>query len=136
MKLDEKYFQTVSFNDSDISKLIDNAFRDLSIAQNDKYTEVKFNYAYQSILKIGIAILAKCYSVRVRSRPGHHIRVLQVLSDALNDSDVFDLADIMRQKRHADLYDGGEVVTEKEAEEYVAFASQVLKLSAKLLELD
>jgi len=126
MRYDKKYFQKIPVNRKLIDRYWSNAKRDLAIAKKDKYPEVRFQYAYQALLKAGITILAKQGGVKVRSAPGHHIQVLKKFSELVNNPDVFTIGNIMRQKRNIDIYGGGEIISAKEATDYVRFVGEIL----------
>ena len=127
MDFDKKYFQKFDFSKEDIKQYFENAIRDLGIAKKDKIPEVKFTYAYQALIKAGITLIAKVGNVKVRSAPGHHIKILERMSDILKDESILTLGNAMRTKRNLDFYSGGEIITEKEATEYLAFVTGVIK---------
>lgn len=108
-------------------KFLRNALRDLKIAKEDRIPEVRFTYAYQALIKAGIALLAKKESLKVRSAPGHHIATLSKMSEILEDDTVNIVGNRMRVKRNKDLYGGGDVVTRKEAEECLEFVENMIK---------
>lgn len=110
MKFEDKYFTGFSFTKEQIAKNLKNAFKDLSIAERDKISEVKFNYAYTALIKAGIALLSY-YKVKVKSVLGHHIKIIEKLAEALNDDSIADMANLMRSKRNLDFYSGGIEVT-------------------------
>lgn len=91
---------------------------------------MKFNYAYTALIKAGIASLSY-YHVKVKSVPGHHIKIIEKLAQILKDDDIEDIGNSMRSKRNLDFYAGGIEVTEKECKEYINFVKEVL---AKLKE--
>jgi len=64
-----KYFQKFSFTKQQINRFFESAFRDLNIARQDKFAEVRFTYSYQALVKAGIALIAKVGGVKVRSVP-------------------------------------------------------------------
>ena len=127
MYFDKKYFQKVNFSREDIAQYFENALRDLDIAVKDKIPEVKFTYAYQALIKGGIALIAKAGNVKVRSSPGHHIKILEKIREILNDEKILVIGNVMRMKRNLDFYSGGEVISEKEAKEYLEFVQAVIK---------
>ena len=43
------------------------------------------------------------------------------------------MGEVMRKKRNLDLYDGGIIISEKEAKEYLGFVKIVIKASGKFL---
>ena len=121
-----KYFQKFSFTKQQINRFVESAFRDLNIARQDKFAEVRFTYSYQALVKAGIALIAKVGGVKVRSVPGHHVKILEKMSEILENPDVLTLGDAMRTKRNSDFYGGGESITEKEAEDYLKFVEKTL----------
>ena len=133
MHFDEKYFQKFNFSKEDIKQYFENTIRDLDIAKKDKIPEVKFTYAYQALIKVGITLIAKIGNVKVRSALGHHIKILEKMSDVLEDEALLTLGNAMRTKRNLDFYSGGEIITEKEATEYLAFVTGVIKEIEKRL---
>ena len=133
MNFDEKYFQKFNFSKEDIKQYFENAIRDLDIAKKDNIPEVKFTYAYQALIKAGIALMAKTGRVKVRSVPGHHIKILEKMSEILKDEAILTLGNAMRIKRNLDFYSGGEIISEKEAREYLEFVDNVLKKVEKLV---
>ncbi|MBI3332910.1 MAG: nucleotidyltransferase domain-containing protein [Candidatus Omnitrophica bacterium] len=102
-----------------------------SIARNKRvplpFPEVRFSYSYQALIKMGVALLAKRGQVKIRSVPGHHVKVLEKLSELLEDEDILAVGNAMRMKRNDDFYGGGAVITEKEAEDYLKFVGGVVK---------
>ena len=69
----------------------------------------------------------------MRSVPGHHVQVLRALSGFLHDREIFTVANSMRMKRNHDLYDGGQLVLRKEANDYLRFVDGVIKKAKKFL---
>lgn len=125
-RFETKYFQKFSFTKEQIDRFFESALRDLKIARQDKFPEVRFTYGYQALVKAGIALIAKVGGVKVRSVPRHHVKILEKMSEILENPDVLTLGDAMRTKRHSDFYGGGESITEKEAEDYLKFVEQTL----------
>lgn len=131
-KFDNKHFQKFSFTDEQSDRFFQSALRDLKIYQNDSIAEVKFTYAYQALLKAGIALLAKNKSLKVRSIPGHHVAVISKVSEVLNDDNINIIGHRMRMKRNKDLYDGGDIISAKEANECLEFVEKVIKRIGRL----
>jgi len=129
---EDAFFQKFKFTAMQIDRYLDSAIRDLSIAREDKFTEVKFTYCYQALIKIGIAVLAKKGGVKVRSVPGHHIKILNKLSEIIKDPDIFTMGNAMRMKRNKDLYDASATITKKEADDHIVFVDHVLQ-KAKII---
>ena len=130
--MNDKYFVDFAFTPEQVQKNLQNAMRDLGIAREDAILDVKFTYAYAALIKSGIALLSH-YKLKVRSVPGHHIKLIEKLAEILGDQAIDDLGNAMRSRRNADLYAGGTDVTAKECGEYLAFVeSVVLRVSEKL----
>ena len=133
MRFDKKYFQKLDFVDNDIKQYYENMLRDLNIAKDDDIPEVRFTFSYNALIKCGIVLIAKVGQVKVRSVPGHHKLVLEKLSEILQDKEIIDVANAMRAKRNADLYSGGKMITQKEADEYLEFVEKVFTKVKKLI---
>ena len=130
--MSDKFFTDFSFTPEQVQKNLQNAKRDLGIAREDTILDVKFTYAYTAMIKSGIALLSH-YKLKVRSIPGHHIKLIEKLTELLGDQAISDLGNAMRQKRNVDLYAGGTDITAKECAEYLDFVEGVfLKVSEKM----
>ena len=130
---EKEYFQKFDFKQDQIERYFQSALRDLEIARKDSFAEVRFSYGYQALIKAGIALLAKAGRVKVRSVPGHHMKILSKLSDLLKEEDILAIGNAMRTKRNDDLYGGGESITEKEADDYLEFVEGIIKKVRKVL---
>lgn len=135
MKFEDKYFNRFNFNKEQIDKNIQNALKDFKISKEDKILEVKFNYAYTALIKAGIALLSY-YKVKIKSMPGHHIKIIEKTSEILKDKSVVELGNVMRSKRNLDFYSGGIEVTEKECREYMEFVNKTIEKIRKLIQLN
>lgn len=133
ISFEDEYFQKFKFTHLQISRYVESAVRDLEIAHKDQFTEVKFTYCYQAFIKIGMAVLAKKGGVRVRSVTGHHIKILNKLSEIVGNPDIFTIGNAMRMKRNKDLYDATATMTKKEVEDYIIFVDGVIKKAIDLL---
>lgn len=123
---DEKFFKKFAFTKEQIAINVKNAKRDFEIAKNDVYIEVRFTYAYSALIKAGIALLSK-KGLRVRSVPGHHVKIIESLSRLLKDEEIKIIGEQMREKRNIGFYLGGSEITEKECGEYLDFVGDVIK---------
>ncbi len=74
----------------------------------------------------GVALLG-AYQIKTRSVPGHHIKLIEKVSQMLEDESISDIANVMRSKRNLGLYAGGIEVTEKECREYIKFTEKTVK---------
>ena len=132
MKFEDKYFTKFEFTRGQIKKNLKNALKDLNIAKKDKILEVEFNYAYTALIKAGITLLSY-YQVRIKSVPGHHIKIIEKIAQILKDDVIGDIGNVMRSKRNLDLYAGGIEVTKKECREYIKFVEDILVRVEKVL---
>jgi len=124
-KFDNHYFVKLGFSKDQIDKNLENALKDLRIAKKDTILEVKFNYAYTALIKAGIALLSS-YHVKIKSVPGHHVKIIEKMAEILQDEDIVSMGNVMRSKRNIDFYAGGVEVTEKECSEYIEFVDGVV----------
>ena len=74
----------------------------------------------------GIFLIAKA-GYKVRSRAGHHFKIVEKLSELLKDENIAILGNKMRQERNVGLYLGGLSVSQKEALEYLDFVKSVFE---------
>jgi len=126
MKFEDFYFTKFKFTDNQISKNLENALKDLNIAEKDTIPDVKFNYAYTALIKTGITLLS-LHHVKIKSAPGHHVKIIEKIAEILKDEDVVSVGNVMRSKRNTDFYGGGIEISEKESKEYIRFVSRVLR---------
>jgi uncharacterized protein (UPF0332 family) len=126
MDFEDKYFAKFRFTAEQVEKNLANAMKDFGIAQKDEIEEVKFNYAYSALIKSGIALLSH-KGMKIKSVPGHHIKIIEAIAALLDDEAVNDMGNLMRSKRNTDLYEGGVNVTEKESREYIMFVDKVIE---------
>lgn len=87
----KKFFRKVAFTNEQITRYINNALKDLKIAKEQNISEVKFTYSYTALLKAGIALIAGIKNLKVRTIPGHHIKILKTTSEILNDETIFEV---------------------------------------------
>lgn len=130
-KFDPQYFRNFPFTQEQIEKYWKNALKDLSIAKKDSIPDVKFSYGYSALLKMGITLLAKMRGVKVRSVPGHHIKILEALSTLLEDPKIAAVGNAMRNKRNTDLYGEGAFISEKEARDCLNFVVEIVEIIKK-----
>ena len=118
-------FEQFNYSSEQIRKYYDAAVKDLRLAEQANAPELVFYACYNIIIKTAMAICAK-NNLRVKSRTGHHIELIDKLVEYLEYSEIKDAADKMRSKRNRDLYDGGTVTSEKEAEFYLALCQELI----------
>jgi hypothetical protein len=131
-KFESKYFTKLNFTEEQIIQYYNNALKDLQIATENKRPEVKFTYSYNALIKGGIALVAKIGKVKIRSIPGHHIKIIEKMSETLKDNSINELGNAMWMKRNKDFYVGGIFISEKESEDYHGFVKEIL---FKIMEL-
>ena len=132
MIFDQEHFEKFAFTKEQIKKYFSSAKESLKIAENTDIPEVIFKFSYDALIKVGLALIAsKRY--RIKSREGHHIKILESLSKILDDSDIGTIGNRMRKQRNMDLYEGGITVEEKENKEYRQFVKEVFKKIEKYL---
>lgn len=73
------------------------------------------------------------YGRKIKSVPGHHVRIIEKLAELLKDDDISVLGNLIRAKRNTDLYDGGIEVTKKECNEYIHFVEDILEKVSKII---
>ncbi len=133
MTFEDKFFVRFKFSREQIEKNLANALRDLEMAKKVNIREVRFQYAYMALIKGGIALLSH-QQVRIKSFPGHQVKIIEKMAQILNDETIETLGNWMRQKRNLDFYSGGIEITEKECQEYLDFAEKVLKRPKTLIQ--
>lgn len=130
---DQKYFKEFEFKSEQTEKYLQAAYRDFKTANKFNAAEVEFQFAYQALIKLGIALISR-HGYKVKSRSGHHIKILEKTALILNDKNILSTGNEMRIKRNTDLYEGGVLISEKEALAYRAWLKEVfLKAETYLL---
>ena len=126
INFESQYFQKLVFKEGQIEQFIKSARHDLKIAEESNVADVVFKFSYDVLIKIGIVLIAK-KGYKVRSATGHHVKILEKMSQILKDEDILVLGNKMRQERNFNLYDGGFFVGEKDSREYLDFVKGVFK---------
>lgn len=126
MKLDKNFFIKQRYSLDEIEKHKKSAKRNLEIAESSKETEVIFHFAYMALIKMGLYCLAKS-GYRVKSKPGHHQKIIEHLSQALKSEDIIIIGEKMRKDRNLDLYSADVMYSEKEIKEYLEFIEDIYK---------
>lgn len=123
-RFEARYFQRFRYTADQIGAYLDSATRDLAVARNSPIPEVIFRFTYDALVKLAIYVVSH-HGFKVRSIPGHHVKLLEKLGDELDDEEVALIADEMRRKRNLDLYQAAAVVTSKDAQNYFEFVETV-----------
>ena len=118
-------FEIFSFTQGQLQDYYNNALEDFQIAQNSHIPKVVFKFCYDALLKFAIFICAK-NNLRVKSRQGHHVELLNKMAEILNNMDIKVIGNEIRNKRNIDLYSGGGTITKKEAKEYMKWLESVV----------
>ena len=126
INFESQHFQKLTFQEKQISQFLLSARHDLKIAKESDVPDVVFKFSYDALIKLGITLIAK-KGYKVRSTAGHHIKILEKLSQLLKDEDILVLGNKMRQERNVNLYDGGIFVGEKDSLEYLEFVKSTFK---------
>ncbi len=126
INFESQYFQKLAFKKEQIEQFLKSALHDLKIAQDSDIPDVVFKFSYDALIKLGIMLIAK-KGYKVRSATGHHVKILEKLSQLLKDEDILVLGNKMRQERNVNLYDGGFFVGEKDSLEYLKFVKSAFK---------
>lgn len=133
IKFETAYFSKFNFTEEQINQFLNNALKDLEIAKENSRPEVKFSYSYSAFIKGGIALLAKVGKVKIRSIPGHHMKIIEKMKEILKDETVEIIGNAMRSKRNEDFYGGGVLISEKESVDYNLFVEKVFVTIKKVL---
>ena len=129
---DKQFFKKHSFTRKQIKQYMASTLEDLEIAKENIRAKVKFNYSYQALIRCGIVLIAH-HGFKVRSKVGHHIKIIDTLSVILNDTSIADIGNTMRQKRNVDFYDIGSFISDSESQQYYSFVESIVLKTKKLL---
>ena len=131
MRNEDKHFTRHAFTKEQTGKFIENARKDLAIADRVTIPEVRFSFSYSALIKGGIALLSY-QGLKVKSLAGHHVMILEKTAELLKEPSIQVIGNIMRTKRNLDFYGGGTEITEKEAAEFLDFVRAILKRIERL----
>ncbi|NQT75256.1 MAG: hypothetical protein HQ566_01905 [Candidatus Omnitrophica bacterium] len=126
INFESQHFQKLTFKEKQIDQFLMSAQHDLKIAESTDIPDVVFKFSYDALIKLGIMLIAK-KGYKVRSTAGHHVKILEKLSQLLKDEDILVLGNKMRQERNVNLYDGGFFLGEKDSLEYLEFVKSTFK---------
>lgn len=126
INFERQYFRRLPIKQEQIEQFLKSALHELKIAEKSVIPDVIFKFSYDAFVKLGIALIAK-RGYKIRSTTGHHIKILEKLSQILKDEDILVLGNKMRQERNINLYDGRFFVAEKDSREYLDFVKNVFK---------
>ena len=126
MKFDKNFFIPQKFSSTELDKYKLSAKRNLDIANGSEDPEVAFHFSFMALVKMGIYCLAKA-GYRVKSRPGHHQKIIEQLSHVLRSEEILMIGDKMRKDRNLDFYGADVVCSLEETREYLEFVNKVFK---------
>lgn len=126
MKFDKNFFIKQAFASAELARYKKSARRDLDIARAGKEPEVVFHFAYMGLIKIGIYCLAR-EGYRVKSRPGHHQKIIESLGMILGSEDILIVGEKMRKDRNLDFYSAGVLGSPEESQDYLEFIEGLYK---------
>jgi hypothetical protein len=124
-------FEEFIFTAEQLKKYYESAMRDFNTAKKGS-ADVSFVFCYNCLLKMAIVVCAK-NNLRVKARRGHHIALIEKMSLLLKDQEIEIIAQEMRTKRNRDLYDGGIIISNKDAEMYLKFSADLAETVEKYL---
>jgi len=119
-------FEKFVFSSEQVEKYYQSALRDFKISSRAEECEVNFRFCYDALLKLAIAVCAK-NNLRIKSRQGHHVKLIDELAEILKNDDIKIIGQEMRAKRNWDLYGGGIIISKKEAGEYLKWTANIFK---------
>ncbi|MDP2944145.1 MAG: hypothetical protein Q8N57_01055 [bacterium] len=119
-------FEKFIFSLEQIKRYYQAAARDFSMLDKKIPPEIAFYLCYNIIIKVAMAVCAK-NNIRVKSRIGHHIELIGKLAEFLDEPETEVTANKIRTKRNRDLYDGGMLTSQKEADFYLQFCRNLMK---------
>lgn len=119
-------FEKFEYQESQVKRYLGAASKDLNLALKASAPELAFYACYNIIIKTGMAVCAH-NNLRIKSRKGHHIKLIEKLAELLKDENVEIVANKMRSKRNRDLYAGGVMVSQREVDYYLKFCQSLLK---------
>lgn len=120
MTLDKNFFIAQKFSEAQLVRYKNSTARDLEIARKSSEAEVIFHFAFMGLIKIGICKLAGA-GYRIKSRPGHHQKIIEYLSGVMGMEEILVLGDKMRKDRNLDFYSADFICSKSEAREYYDF---------------
>ena len=126
INFESQHFQKLAFKEEQIEQFLKSALHDLEIAETSDIPDVIFKFSYDALVKLGIALIAK-KGYKIRSTTGHHVKILEKLSQILKEENILVLGNKMRQERNFNLYDGRFFVGEKDSREYLDFVKRVFE---------
>lgn len=126
-------FQKLNMADLSAVGFVSGAKRDLKITLGSEINEVKFKFSYDAMIKIGLALIAS-KGYKVRSVAGHHIRIIEKISQILREEKADYIGNRMRQIRNDDLYGGRVIISQEDSKMYYKFIRDIYKRAIKVIQ--
>jgi len=124
-EFDENYFVKMKFSPRQIAQYFKSAEKNLMIAESFAVEEVIFKFSYDAMIKAGISLLAS-EGYKIRSRTGHHIKIIDAMSEILRDESIKIIGNRMRIKRNKDMYGDDSIISNKECKSYLDFIKKLM----------
>ncbi len=124
-------FEKFRFSRKQVERYYKSAKKDFKIASSYSDPEVSFRFCYDALLKLAIAVCAE-KGLRAKAKRGHHRELIQKLSSFLEDNEINIVANEMRGKRNRELYNGGILISKKEAKSYLKWTRDIFKKAERM----
>lgn len=119
-------FEDFVFSKKQIDKYFKSVIADLKIARNSDEPEVIFRFSYDAFLKICITLSAK-NGLRIKSRQGHHMVLIEKLSELLKINNINIIGQEMRIRRNKTLYGAMMGISNKQASGYLVWVEDIFQ---------
>jgi len=119
-------FENFKFSKKQIDRYFKAVIADLRIARNSDEPEVIFRFSYDAFLKICITLSAR-NNLRIKSRQGHHMALIEKLSELLGNNKINIIGQEMRLRRNKALYGAVIGISNKQAGEYLDWVEKILQ---------
>ena len=126
-------FVEYKFKQSQLKAYFTAAKNDLSTARKYSDPEVRFRFSYDALIKLAITVAA-FGGKRVKSRAGHHIELIEKLANALSDKAINEFGNDMRIRRNKNLYDGGVLISKKDADHFFKMVQKTFLSAEDLID--
>ena len=122
-------FEKFLFSERQVKTYYTNAKKDFNTATRyQKNSEICFRFGYDALIKLAVSVCAH-EGLRVLSRAGHHVELIEKMSAILGEADISKYGNKMRKKRNMDIYGGGILLTANEAKIYFEFVKKIFVLA-------
>ena len=126
MNFPKEFFQHTAFEKPQIEQFFKKAKKNLEIAKDSKHNEVVLHFCYNSIIQLGISMIAE-KGYKIRGIPGYHVKLLETMANLLDCRDEIDYLQKIRHKRNIDMYEGGSALTDKQSVDLLHMTESLFK---------